>query len=111
MARGGPGVDRKALQALARATGVFLIAASTKQQEANEIEELGHGILTFTLLSGLGEKGEPQALRDKDGAITMMSLLQYVHQRVPELTEKYRAGKRQYPVTQSNGMDFPLLVR
>jgi len=42
--------------------------------------------------------------------ITVLSLLQYVNQQVPDLTEQYQHAK-QYPVSFNTGMDFPLLVR
>ena len=41
----------------------------------------------------------------------MISLLKYVNQQVPELTEKYEGGEKQYPVSSTTGMGFPLLVR
>jgi uncharacterized caspase-like protein len=96
---------------LARSNGVYLIAAATKQQYALEVPELGHGVLTYALLRGLGEKGKPPAPASSEGIITMLSLLQYVNQQVPELTEKYHEGNKQYPVSFTTGMDFPLLVQ
>ncbi len=103
--------EEKAVKMLARSNGVYLIAASTKQQYAYEVPELGHGVLTYALLSGLGEKGDPQAPTSNEGIVTVLSLLQYVNQRVPELTEKYQDGKKQYPVSSTTGMDFPLWAR
>jgi uncharacterized caspase-like protein len=41
------------VKVLARSYGVYLIAASTKNQDAFEVKELGHGVLTYTLLTGL----------------------------------------------------------
>jgi len=103
-------VERKAAQMLARSSGVHLIAASTRQQSAVEVPELGHGVLTHVLLRGLGESAEPQAPTSPEGLVTVLSLLQYVNQQVPELTEKYH-GDKQYPVASSTGMDFPLMLR
>lgn len=102
--------EQKATKMLARANGLYLIAASTKQQYALEVPDLGHGVLTYALLSALGEKGPPQAA-GSDGLITVQSLLQYVGQNVPDLTEKYHEGNKQYPVSFATGMDFPLIVR
>ncbi len=110
MFRGLGPAERKATEMLARSTGVYLIAASTKQQKAVEVPQLGHGVLTYALLSALGEKGKPQAPTTPDGLVTMLLVLQYVNQQVPELTEKYH-GEKQYPVSWNTGMDFPLLVR
>jgi len=98
--------QRAALEMLIRAEGVFIIAASTRQQEAIEIPELGHGVLTYALLSGLGATGEDKA----PGAATMYGLLQYVSQKVPELAARYGRSTKQLPVSFHRGMDFPLLV-
>lgn len=108
--RGLGATEEKAVKMLARSNGFYLIAASTAQQYAYEVPELGHGVLTYALLSGLGEKGKPQAPTGAEGMVTMYSLLQYVNQRVPELTEKYYQGNKQYPVSSNTGMDFPLWV-
>lgn len=106
----GPG-EQKAMAALARTQGVHLLAASTRQQFAAEVKALGHGVLTYSLLSGLGAKGAPEAPAQGDGTVTVLSLLQYVNQQVPELTERHHRGHRQYPVSVSVGQDFPLGLR
>ena len=111
LTRGVSAADQKAVAMLARAEGVFLIAASTRQQYALEVPELGHGVLTYALLSGLGEKSAPAAPTTADGAVTVQGLLQYINQRVPELTELHHQGARQYPVGLNMGMDFPLAVK
>ena len=72
---------------------------------------MGHGVRTYALLTALVEKGEPQAPTTPEGIITMMSLLQYVNQQVPELTEKYEGGEKQYPVSSAAGVDSSLLVK
>lgn len=65
----------KAIEMLARAYGVHLIAASTRQQYAFAVPELGHGVLTYVLLSGLVETGAPLALTSSDGWVTVYSLM------------------------------------
>jgi hypothetical protein len=106
----GP-AEEKAVKMLARSNGYYLIAASTAEQYAHEVPELGHGVLTSALLSELGEKGDPLAPTGPEGIVTIYALLQYVNQQVPELTEKYYHGNKQYPVSSNTGMDFPLRVR
>jgi WD40 repeat protein len=101
----------RATQMLARAAGTHLIAAATEKQYAVEVPELGHGLLTSALLTGLGEKGRPEAAASADGTVTILGLLQYVNRVVPEWTEKYHAGNKQYPVSNTNGMDFPLWAK
>jgi uncharacterized caspase-like protein len=108
-ARGRGATEEKALKMLARAEGIYLIAASTQQQRAFEVKELGHGVLTYALLSGLGEKSAPQALAPGERMVTVKSLVTYLNQEVPVLTKKYHREK-QYPVSWEAGMDFPLAV-
>jgi uncharacterized caspase-like protein len=103
--------EQKAMAALARTQGVHLLAASTRQQFAAEVKALGHGVLTYSLLSGLGAEGAAEAPTQGDGTVTVLSLLQYVNRRVPELTERHHRGHRQYPVSVSVGQDFPLGLR
>jgi hypothetical protein len=97
--------DRRALMQLARSTGVYIIAASTRNQYAAEVKELGHGIFTYTLLSGL--KG--QASIGKLKSISVKRLLAFVEEKLPEMSQKYRQ-EPQYPVVYSRGMDFPLVM-
>ncbi len=96
--------DRKALSQLSRSTGVHVVAASTKDQFAAEVKDLGHGVFTYTLLAGLGGKaagpGEP---------VTVRKLMVYVEEQLPEITKKYKQ-EAQYPVVDSRGMDFPLVL-
>jgi WD40 repeat protein len=99
--------EERALRMLSDANGVHLIAASTKQQYAYEISELGHGVLGYALLTGL----EKEALTDVDGIVTVLSLIKYVNQKVPELATRYHGGDRQTPVHSSLGRDFPLWIR
>ncbi len=96
--------DRKAMTQLARATGIHVVAASTKDQFASEVKALGHGVFTYTLLEGLTGKADGAP---KDGAVTVRELLGYVESQLPEVTEKYKQ-QAQYPVVDSRGMDFPL---
>lgn len=106
--RSSPGLIR-AQQRLADSTGAFLIAASTEAQVANEIPELGHGVLTYAILDALGRDGPPAANRDLDGNVTVSSVIQYVSQVVPRLTDRYHR-QRQEVVQSAAGQDFPLVA-
>jgi WD40 repeat protein len=98
--------DRKALQQLARSSGIYIIAASTKDQEAVELQQLGHGVFTYVVLKGLeGEAASSQQYH----TVTALSLLLYIDGKLPEISQKYKA-ERQYPVSLSTGMDFPLAL-
>jgi uncharacterized caspase-like protein len=94
--------DRKVMKQLVRSTGTYVISASNDNQFALELKELGHGVFTFTMLEGLkGKAGEKK--------VTVEGLIQYVKNRLPELSEKYR-GNPQWPVSWGAGMDFPLAL-
>ena len=94
--------DRKVMKQLVRSTGTYVMSASTDKQYAAELKELGHGILTYAVIEGLqGKAGEKK--------VTVEGLIQYVKNRLPELTEKYR-GVPQWPVSWGAGMDFPLAL-
>lgn len=95
--------DRKALAQLSRSTGVHIVAASTKDQFATEVTELGHGVFTYTLLEGLNGKAV-----NIGETVTVRKLMSYIEEQLPELTKKYRQ-EAQYPVVDSKGMDFPLV--
>ena len=79
MPRGLGSPEEKAIKMLARSKGVYLIAASTKQQYAYEVRELGHGVLAYALLLGLGAKGEPRAPTTPErGAVGTLALVPQV---------------------------------
>ena len=45
---------QRAFETCRRSTGCHVIAAATASQNAEEIDDLGHGALTYALLAGLG---------------------------------------------------------
>jgi WD40 repeat protein len=96
--------DRKALSQLSRSTGVHIIAASTKDQFAAEVKDLGHGVFTYTLLEGL--KGKAAGGGE---TVTVFKLKAYLDEQLPEITKKYKQ-EAQYPVGDTRGMDFPLVI-
>ncbi|MBI5209719.1 MAG: caspase family protein [Elusimicrobia bacterium] len=105
LAWAGRGVEeRKALAKLARASGVYIVAAATDAQVAAEVKTLGHGVFTYSLLEAL--KGAADA-NPKDGVVMVGELLGYVEEALPELTLKYKS-QAQYPVKFAGGMDFPI---
>lgn len=101
--------EERAVRMLAHANGIYLIASSTAEQYAYEVPQLGHGVFTYALLSGLGERDQPQAATS-EGIVTVLSLINYVARAVPELTEKYHMGDPQTPVIFDAGTDIPLIA-
>jgi WD40 repeat protein len=98
--------EEKAIIQLARSTGLALIAASGQEQFATEVEKLGHGVFTYSLLEAL--KGSADG-GTKDKKITVGELRTYVSDRIPELSEQYK-GTAQYPTSFVTGQDFPIVV-
>ncbi|MFO0750060.1 MAG: caspase family protein [Myxococcota bacterium] len=99
----------RAQRRLARASGVFLVAAATAAQKAGEIRELGHGVLTYAILTGLGTGGKPPAAQlTADGQVTVNALLAWLDDEVPRLTARHHGGP-QTPVQASTGQDFPIV--
>ena len=96
--------DRRAIAQLARSTGTHIIAASMEDQLASEISQLGHGVFTYALLQGLNGEASTQ-----DETVTIRELISYIEQKLPEISKKYRQ-RPQYPVIDSRGQDFPLVV-
>jgi len=97
--------NRRAFMQLARATGVYVIAATSQDQTAAEVHELGHGIFTHTLLRGL--YGE--AVKGSSSTVTVKRLLAYIEEQLPLLSQQHRQ-RPQYPMIYSRGMDFPLAL-
>ena len=83
---------------------MHIVAASTKDQFAAEVKELGHGVFTYTLLQGLGGKAAGNG-----ESVTVRKLMGYVEEKLPEITKKYKQ-EAQYPVVDSRGMDFSLVI-
>lgn len=80
--------QRRAVAGLSRQTGVTVMAATRADQLAPEVEVLGHGIFTYTLLNGLhynslGFYNADNAPRD--GTVMLGELRDYVEENVPML--------------------------
>ena len=81
--RRGP-MNSKGLAQLAYEKGMYILTAAQSFQAAQEVSQLGHGLLTFVLVDeGLKKAGadrEPQ-----DGTILVKEWLDYATQRVPDV--------------------------
>ncbi len=105
---------RGAIERLSRSQGIFTIAASAASEQAQEVKELGHGVLSYALLAGLGAvRGGP--LVDKhaqpsgaDQVVDVMDWFSFASGQVPRLTESY-FGVSQEVRTSTQGASFPLL--
>jgi len=78
--------EEKAIAQLARSTGTHWLTASGSEQFASEFAQLGHGSFTYCILEAL--KG---AADNGDSKITVKELDAYLQDKVPEITQKYKA--------------------
>lgn len=96
----------KALRLLAKSVGTHILAATDRNQFAIELQKLGHGIFTYTVLAGL--RGE--ADNSGDGRTSAAELIRFVEDNVPTLSRQY-ADYAQYPTGYSRGSDFTITRR
>lgn len=111
-----PGLDRRQLKEVSRQSGIHLLAATQRDQDALELDSLGHGAFTYVVLMGLRGAGKTVSARD---------LIGYVERKLPGFTreqlEKILAGMPAQtrgtqldtipiptPVAFSRGADFAL---
>jgi WD40 repeat protein len=105
---------REQVVRLSRSTGVFLITGAAVGEEAQEVDELGHGVLTYALLAGLRAvgrgplEGEPIRPGNPEGLVDVLEWFSYASGQVPRLTKKY-FGREQDVQFSSEGRNFPLL--
>ena len=83
---------------MARGSGTFLLAAARGDQAAAEVPGLRHGVLTWSILQGLGQDHQ-----------TANSLVQFVSQAVEGMAQKHLT--EQEVVQYSTGRDFPIMQR
>ena len=83
--RAGPG--NTVFTDLMGVDGVLVMTACQATELAQQDDNLGYGVFTYFLLSGLGglEKvGEPEADTDQDGRVTVDELKSYLQREVPQ---------------------------
>jgi uncharacterized caspase-like protein len=106
---------RGAIENVGQREGVFTIAASSAGAEAQEIEALRHGVLTYALLAAL--KGVPPGgplenlTLQPTSAVGMVDVLEwfsYAAGHVPRLTKQY-LQQEQDVQTSGQGASFPVL--
>lgn len=103
-----------ALKRLHHQEGGYLIAAASATEEAKEHDQLGHGVLTYTLLAGLGGvkhgqlKDRPIILPPPRIAPTVLEWFSYAGVHVPALMEDlFRMRSR--PQIDATGEIFEVL--
>ena len=105
---------RGAIERLSRTQGVFTIAASAATEEAQESKDLGHGVLSYTLLAGLkAVEGGPLEGRhvqpsNPERVVDVMDWFSFAAGQVPRLTERLY-GVSQDVQMSTQGTSFPVL--
>jgi hypothetical protein len=95
--------DRKDLQTLSKQTGIHILAATDNNQYAAEVEELKHGVFTYTILRALAGQADTAP---RNGVVSAKELLAYTAEQVPPLAYTKAGGAPQYPTIFSRGVDF-----
>jgi WD40 repeat protein len=97
-----------------RAQGAFVLAAAPANAEAKEPEELGHGVLTYSLLAGLHAtaagplKDEGVEASGREPVADVLGLFTFASGNVPRLMKKY-FGREQDVQMSTAGTSFPIL--
>jgi len=109
-----PFAFRGAIERLSRSSGAFMMAAAAASDQAQEVPDLGHGVLTYTLLAGL-HAAEGGPLEDQwiqptgeDRVAEVLDWFGFASSHVPRLTKQY-FGRQQEVQHSSLGTSFPVL--
>jgi uncharacterized caspase-like protein len=109
-----PFAFRGVIEKLGRSQGVFTLAAAAASEEAQEVKQLGHGVLTYALLAGLGAVDEgplkDRAIRPENAerVASVFEWFNFASSHVPRLTRQY-LGREQDVRVSSLGESFPIL--
>lgn len=99
--------DKSAIDRLMRATGRYVLAATTEKDFALEGHDQ-HGVFTWALLEGL--KGHASRAGSNDGSISLDELADYVRAEVPRITQQ-KWGFEQIPMRLIQGDSFPIACK
>ncbi|HTU21745.1 MAG TPA: caspase family protein [Gemmataceae bacterium] len=109
-----PFAFRGAIERLSRSQGVFTLAAAASGEEAGEVQELGHGVLSYALLAGLNAVAAgPLKERsihpgNAERVASVLEWFNFASGQVPRLTKRY-FGREQDVQMSSQGNSFPVL--
>ena len=105
---------RGALERLSRTQGIYSIAATAANDQAQEASQLKHGILTYALLAGMGAVSEGPLLGQtvrpagESQVADVREWFNYAQDKVPLLTKLY-FGEEQFVGFSGQGASFPVL--
>ncbi|HUZ75783.1 MAG TPA: caspase family protein [Stellaceae bacterium] len=88
--------DKTVGNQIGHATGRFILAGSSSQQEALDGID-GHGVFTEVLLKGLAGAADQKDAGNHDGVVSIYELGQYAKAQVPTLSKQIAQGYDQKP--------------
>ncbi len=88
--------DKTVGNQIGHATGRFILAGSSSQQEALDGID-GHGVFTEVLLKGLSGAADTQVAGDHHGKVNIYELGQYTKAQVPQVSQQIAKGYDQKP--------------
>lgn len=97
--------EEKAIQSLARSSGMFLLASSARNSAAKELKALGMGIYSYALSEALSCMGD----FDRDGVLLVKEMEFFARRKLEEIQKKYKLTP-QYPMSWMMYQDFPVSV-
>lgn len=109
-----PFAFRGAIEQLGQAGGTFTLAAVGANERAQEVSELGHGILTYCLLAAAGVVDDgplstrPMDVAGSDRKADVLEWFSYAAGNAPRLTKQY-FGRDQQVQIGGKGKAFPVL--
>ena len=92
-------------RSISKSVGLVFLAATTKDQEAAELTDLGHGLFTYVVTNGM--KGEADNT-PKDQEVSAHELANFSATTIPAFSRKY-LNASQEPTSFTIGDDFSLL--
>ena len=96
--------DQRVLQIFGSNLGLNFVAATAKGQNALEVNTLGHGVFTYTLLEGLAGDADRAP---RDGTITASEVGGFTSEQVTAMTSQMGLLP-QSPTIFSHGYDYPI---
>jgi WD40 repeat protein len=105
---------KREVERLYRSEGLFTIAAAADREEAKEPRELGHGVLTYTLLAAFAavDKGplKGEGLRPAGGdVVDVDEWFKYASKRMPDVMRVYFNRDQQPVISTERSGGFPIL--
>lgn len=94
-------------RALSKTVGIVVLAATRQDQQALELAELGHGLFTYVVNTGLQGAAD---LHPRDQRVSAYEVADYSLATIPFFAKKYTEASQE-PAAFTIGEDFILLTR